>query len=352
MPPLTVANVIGFFDKTFLNFSITPLLYIINQIVKRHPDLLPVSTNNQLISLLLDSKTTSILKVLTWITVIRKINSWLSYASLNNWTNLFEEFEPANEIAVVTGGSSGIGKLTVLGLSKAGLKKIVVMDIQPMTYEAPPNVVYYKVDLTSGKDIESVAEQIKKEVGDATVVINNAGTGIGKTILGSTERSIKLTFNVNSVAPFLVTKAFLPMMIQKNKGHIVTIASLASYTTPAQMVDYAASKAAALSFSEGLSQELRHRYSAPGVRNTVVHPMWVKTPLTSVFKNMDHILSNQLEPEQVSDAVVNQVLKGKSAQILIPSSLGISCLLRALPNWIQEKMRDDMADMVVVNKDF
>lgn len=359
MPLITVANSVAFLNSTALNPVVTGVIYwLIRHYNKSYSlDLQELASSSFCIksltgTILLNPKTLCVFKSLFFVGLIKYFNSWLNHFALNNFTNLTERFVPGKEIAVVTGGSGGIGGLTVKGLSQAGLKKVIILDIQSPTFETPDNVIFYKTDLTSGKEIDAVAEKIRKEIGHPTIVINNAGTGIGKTILGSTERSIKLTFNVNAVAPFLVTKAFLPNMIKKNHGHVVTIASLASFTTPAQMVDYCASKAAALAFSEGLSQELRNRYGALGVRNTVVHPMWVKTPLTHVFNNLDHFLSNQLEPEQVSDAVVKQVLSGRSAQLCIPESLGFSAILRALPNWLQEKMRDDMQDMIVVNKDF
>lgn len=57
-------------------------------------------------------------------------------------------------------------------------------------------------------------------------------------------------------------------MIEKNHGHVVTVASMASYVVPPQIVDYAAAKAGALAFHEGLGNELRSRYKADKVRTT------------------------------------------------------------------------------------
>ncbi|VVT49153.1 uncharacterized protein SAPINGB_P002129 [Magnusiomyces paraingens] len=348
MSVLTVANAAAFVNKTAFNPIVTGILYLLRNYLLDHNK----TSSSFLSNILTNEHTGSTLYWLALFGVVKYFNSWLNYFALNNYTNLTEQFIPSKETALVTGGASGIGALTVQGLARAGLKKVIVWDIQELTYTPPPNVVFYKVDLTSGSEIDAAAERVRSEIGHVTIVINNAGTGIGKTILGSTERTVKLTFNVNAVAPFLVTKAFLPHMIKTNHGHVLTIASLASFTTPAQMVDYCASKAAALVFSEGLSQELKHRYGAPGIRNSVVHPMWVKTPLTQVFNSLNHILANQLEPEDVANAVIKQVLLGKSAQICIPSSLGFSALIRALPNWIQERIRDEQQDMIVVNKDF
>ena len=85
-------------------------------------------------------------------------------------------------------------------------------------------------------------------------------------LLDKSEDQVRKTFDVNIIAHFLLVKEFLPAMIDRNHGHVVTIASMASFITGVGNVDYACTKAAALSFHEGLTQELRHQYKAPGVR--------------------------------------------------------------------------------------
>lgn len=130
------------------------------------------------------------------------------------------------------------------------------------------NTHFYLVDITSSGAIKRVAEDIRSQHGDPTVLINNAGVGVGQTILDEPETMIRRVFDVNIIAHFLLVKEFLPAMIQRNHGHIVTIASMVSFMAQAQIVDYACTKAAALAFHEGLTQELRHRYNAPAVRTT------------------------------------------------------------------------------------
>jgi short-subunit dehydrogenase len=115
-----------------------------------------------------------------------------------------------------------------------------------------------------------VAAEIRKAVGDPTVLINNAGIGSGATILDGSEDFIRKTFEVNIIAHFLMIKEFLPAMIKKNHGHVVTIASMASFIAIAGNVDYSCTKASALAFHEGLASELKSRYHAPGVRTTWV----------------------------------------------------------------------------------
>ena len=131
-----------------------------------------------------------------------------------------------------------------------------------------PGVPFYRTDVTSSKNIHSVAEEIRKDHGDPTVLINNAGIGTNKTIMTESEAEIRRVFDVNTIAHFLIAKEFCPAMIKANHGHIVTIASMASYMVHAQNVDYACTKASALAFHEGLAQELKSRYKAPKVRTT------------------------------------------------------------------------------------
>lgn len=137
------------------------------------------------------------------------------------------------------------------------------------------NVFFFQVDLADREQIKSVAMRIRSEHGEPTVLINNAGTQSNKTILELSEHQLNTTFNVNILAHFHLVKDFLPAMVSNNHGHIVTVASLASFTTRAVNVDYVCTKSAALAFHEGLGQELRHIYSAPGVRTT-----WV--PITKI----------------------------------------------------------------------
>jgi short-subunit dehydrogenase len=129
-----------------------------------------------------------------------------------------------------------------------------------------PNVFFYKVDLTSSAAIKEVATQTRKEHGHPTILINNAGVGFGGSILEEPEAKIRLTMEVNTLSHFWTVKEFLPSMIQNDHGHIVTVASMASFAALGEMADYAASKAGALAFHESLSQEIRHWYKAKRVR--------------------------------------------------------------------------------------
>jgi short-subunit dehydrogenase len=185
---------------------------------------------------------------------------------LNNWTS-DGTWDWSKEIVIVTGGCSGIGESICSKLAEQNIK-VVILDVTAPRGSLPANTHFYQTDVTSSEKIAKTAMQIREEVGHPTVLINNAGIGWCKPMLEQTEAEIRATFNVNNVAHFLLTKEFLPHMIEKSHGHVVTMASLASFMVHASNVDYCCTKAGALAFHEGLAQELKYRYGADKVRTT------------------------------------------------------------------------------------
>lgn len=353
---LTYSDIATPIRATAFNPVLTaPLLFILKGL-QQNPSflssVLPLPVQKFFLNLACGTSAPKILKILLILSGINYASKYLSQRALNNNFSR-KQRDRRDEIVVITGGSGGIGSLIIKGLAKQGYKKIVNLDINPPTDHAEfDNVVFYKIDLMDPASISEVSTKIKEEVGNPSILLHVAGTGIGKTILNSTPESVRLTFGVNTIAPFLLTKEFLPNMIKENYGHVLVLASLASFFTPAQMTDYCASKAAALSFAEGLRQEVKHRYKAPGIRVSTVHPNWAKTPLTSVFGDMDHFYGRQLVPEQISDKVIEHVISGNGGQIFVPEDMAGSSLLRGIPSWIGELARDNSKDMIVVNKDF
>ena len=168
-------------------------------------------------------------------------------------------------------------------------------------------------------------------------MINNAGVARGKTILESTEKDINLTFKVNAFAHFYLTQQFLPHMIETNHGMIVTVASLAGYVTASSMVDYAASKAAAVSFHEGLTAELVTHYKAPKVRTVLMCQGYTRTALFEGFGG------NVMYAETVAEEIVKAVLAGKSKHLVLPERMWLLApRLRGMPLWVQYGIRKRM----------
>ncbi|NXU66669.1 RDHE2 dehydrogenase, partial [Horornis vulcanius] len=141
----------------------------------------------------------------------------------------------SGEIVLITGAGSGIGRLLAVKFASLGAT-VVLWDINQeglncAVKQARENgagrVHSYICDCSKRQDIYRIADQVKKEVGDVTILINNAGIVIGKRFLDSPDSLLEKTMDLNTVAHFWTYKAFLPAMIAANHGHLVSIASCA-----------------------------------------------------------------------------------------------------------------------------
>ncbi|KAF8424925.1 hypothetical protein EV426DRAFT_597828 [Tirmania nivea] len=278
------------------------------------------------------------LRYLTYLGLFHRLNAFFSKGALNNWAK-DETWNWDKEVIVITGGSAGIGKEVVLWLSRVLLErgkkgKIVVLDIMELGYEAPENVSHVKVDLSSYESIKSAAESVRASHGHPTVLISNAGICLGTHILNTSPASLSLLFNVNTLSLWYLAQEFLPSMISNNHGHIVTVASISAYVQAPKMVDYSASKAAAVTFHEGLGMELRAVYKAEKVRTTLVTPGYVKTPLFEGFNHRSKFIFPALEPETVGEEIGKAVLSEMGGHIILPRGYHAFTGIRGWFSWL------------------
>jgi len=291
--------------------------------------------------------TEKVIKVLKWLTVIavaKKINETLNDWAMNYWTRKARkaDWQWSWEIAVVTGGCNGIGKEIVKGLLEKDIR-VAVLDIAPLPADLANKrrCLWVKCDVTSPTSIAEAAKVVRAELGDPTILVNNAGVGSPHTIVEASNEWITKIFQINIISHFFLIKEFIPSMIKKNKGHIVGIASMASFVCPPGIIDYGSTKAAVLALHEGLTQEIKHIYKTPGVLNTIVHPSWVRTALVGGYE--DHLEKTQgklMTPEYIAKEVCKQVFTCRSGQIILPKLMSAAPGVRGHPNWIQEIVRD------------
>lgn len=282
--------------------------------------------------------TQKILAVVVALGVVRSINKTASQWSFNNWTSA-RPWVASRELVLLTGGCSGIGKQVMEDLARTGVR-VIIIDINEPTFKLPQNVSFYRADITSSANVAEVAKTIRSDHGDPTVLINNAGVGHEGTILEESEEKIRQTFEVNTISHFWMVREFLPAMIRANHGHVVTVASMASFVALGEMADYCGSKASALAFHESLRQELRSWYNAPAVRTSVIHPMWVRTPMIKLLTDHEsHFHQPIMTVQTVSDAICKQILSQNSGQVILPRSQSAASLVRAMPVWMQEGIR-------------
>ncbi|KAJ5486421.1 hypothetical protein N7530_000721 [Penicillium desertorum] len=279
------------------------------------------------------------LKALTALALINRLGNWLDRRTLNNSTS--DPYDWNREVVILTGGSNGIGR-RIAELLGARDIRVAMLDIAPpATDDVLPNSVrYYECDITSATDIADVASKVRSSFGRPSILINNAGICTGKTILKTTPAQTRRMFEVNTLAHYWIAQEFLPDMIEANHGMVVTVASLAGYTVTPNMVDYSASKAAAIAFHEGLAAELVTRYHAPKVRTVLVTQGFTRTNLIKDLTPEDTWFNPLLHPETVAEELVKQVLKAESGHVVVPGSAGwIARRLRGQPEWLQHSLR-------------
>lgn len=287
-----------------------------------------------------------VVEVFFTIGVFKSINRALNSWATNNWQiKAGSGWHWPSEIAVVTGGCSGIGRAIAETLVAHGIRAVILdVHIEPRDLATNDLLTYYHCDISNPLSIAETGNKIRSDVGFPSILINNAGITGSHTILKTPSAFLDQIFATNILSHWRLVQQFVPHMIKENKGHIVTVASVNSFLTNSANADYVATKSAALAFHEGLTSELKIWYQASGVKTTVVHPSWVRTPLIEssiVQSGQDRrVLERMLKPEEVADVIVRQILSRRGAQLFIPDYAAPISWLKALPNWTQELVRD------------
>lgn len=177
-------------------------------------------------------------------------------------------------VAIVTGGSSGIGLATVRKLAALGAH-VVSGDLAPIP-ESIDRVTGVVTDLSTAEGCAALVDRVRDEHGRLDAIVNNVG--IAPTRDGFeeiTDNDWMLLWNVNVMSAVRVTRAGIPMLRASGGGSIVTLCSSTARVPDPYWVDYAATKAGLLAITRGLAEEL----GGEGIRVNAVSPGSIRTPL-------------------------------------------------------------------------
>ncbi|CAI2376000.1 unnamed protein product [Moneuplotes crassus] len=256
----------------------------------------------------------------------------LIYSALKN-NGLLLKKSVKGEHVFMTGGGAGIGKLMCFILAKQGAK-VTVTDINQEwaeqtakeVKEAGGEAVAVKCDVTVVDDITKAAKVARDTFGDVTILINNAGIVTGKKILETSHQLAEKTLQVNTLAHIYTVKEFLPSMIKKNHGHIVSIASSAGLVGCPGLVDYCASKYGAVGFDESLRLEVKK--IGANINTTCICPTFIKTDMFKGAK-ANEFLVPLLEPDWIAERIVLAIRQNES-MLMTPFISNTIYLTRAL----------------------
>jgi short-subunit dehydrogenase len=208
------------------------------------------------------------------------------------------------ETALITGASAGIGEEFARQLAGRGYDLVLVARrkdrLEQLAEQVPTTAHVIECDLAS--QAAKLPGEVEKLGADVDLLVNNAGFGTrGHFLEQDGEREAEMV-RVNCEAVVTLTHAFLPGMVERRRGGVITVASTAGMQPLPYETTYGATKAFAISFMEALSMELR----GSGVRALVVNPGPVKTEWQSVagYDENTRIMPGMIDAEQcVADSL-------------------------------------------------
>ena len=197
----------------------------------------------------------------------------------------------SDKVVLITGASSGIGRGLAVELAARGAKlglvarrKDILNEIaseiaarEKNGNEQSANVLVIPADVQDAESMRAAAERLQSEFGRVDVLIANAGIGATNDAAELDAGKLANVINVNVIGAANGVAAVVPDMVKRRSGHLVVISSLAAYRGLPKSAAYCASKAAVSAMFESVRLDLRPH----GIAVTIIHPGFIKTPLTA-----------------------------------------------------------------------
>jgi len=192
--------------------------------------------------------------------------------------------------AVITGASSGIGEACARLFAQKGYRLFLTYNSREEEMkrikeelDGLTEVHIYKVDFSLPYEAERIAEMMARTAENADVLVNNAGMSCFALLQDMTYDEWNKVFNVNTASAFIMTRAFLPSMIRRQKGAVVNVSSVWGLGGSSCEAAYSASKAALIALTKALARET----ALSGVRVNCVAPGIIDTPMNGHFTDKE-----------------------------------------------------------------
>jgi short-subunit dehydrogenase len=234
--------------------------------------------------------------------------------------------EIEGSVCLVTGATSGIGRAAALRLAGLGAQVVSVGRDLLVLNEVGQQTsgVAIQADLSDPADIDLAVQRALSTFGRIDVLVNNAAQGWAGPFAEQDPDGADYLVRVNLIAPIRLTRALLPGMLERRRGAIVNVASIAGHVGVKDEAVYASTKAGLI----GLSESLRYELQGSGVHVSVVSPGAVQTPFFERRgRPYERSFPRQLGPERVADVVVRAIRSGR-AQLYAPRWMAFPAWLR------------------------
>ena len=185
------------------------------------------------------------------------------------------------KVALITGGSNGIGKAIAQRFLDEGAK-VIIFDIEKPDYD----VDFYEVDISNEEQIKEAFEKIK----NLDIIVNNAGIYFQTSVEETPKEQLDKIIDVNFKGAYLISKYALPL-IRKNKGNIINISSAFGIVPEPGSPAYCSTKAAIIMLTKCMAQE----YASEGVRINAILPGPIDTPLLRRFLSSEEAIQKYTE---------------------------------------------------------
>jgi NAD(P)-dependent dehydrogenase (short-subunit alcohol dehydrogenase family) len=218
----------------------------------------------------------------------------------------------AQGIVLVTGGARGLGRALAGEFTRRGWD-VAAIDLPGTHWGAVPEelialggrgVYVGHADVRSAEQVREAVAQVEAKLGPVTMLVANAGVGIDTPIEPFAAEAFREQVDVNLTGVANSIAAVLPGMIQRGRGQIAAIASLAGYRGLPGLAGYSASKAGVIALMESLRVDLRRH----NIRCTTVCPGWIRT---GVYHTLTSIKPTAMDVEKAARLIVRGVLAGR-----------------------------------------
>jgi len=227
----------------------------------------------------------------------------------------------AGKVAVVTGGGTGIGRAICLEFAREGAAVVVASNVAAQANAVADEVralgargVAHVVDVTDSDAVKRMAAAVDAQFGKTDVLVTCAGVMGARTFVAQTDDAVwRNTIEVNLNGTFYCIKAFLPGMLDRDAGRVVTLSSISGKMPAAMNADYAASKHGVIGLTKALALELGI-LGKNGVTANAICPGSVDTPMidaiASHIAHGDDAARKQRVKEQIASRNIQRRLLG------------------------------------------